>query len=1158
MKKTIARFLGLSLFGVVLALPNASASLTLAGEGKDVDTDHSYLLSYYDDFNGQLKDGWSYVKGSSSYSYAEGEQTKYGWLFNGQDHIQYKRNNNPSDFGKFLYGDETSTNYVFEVKVRADTALTAGEYITEYGSELGKHLTINSMIPFFVQNQEPTSSYQTFYGRSVCFTNYAVGFWEYGDDGKGAWTATARLNTKIGNDFTWADWHTIRVLANGDVCKLFIDDAMILETAQASFTKATATTGPCGFAATINTGYDSLHYDDFKFYEANPNYTTKVTPTTTLDLLDKSKISSTNSKMNYTQNGDKVGVSIPTGGTYGTQITTFNQEYKTFEMDVALDMDNQLALKGKTAEDQTTPNLRVSAESGIIIGSKNATLNSNYYMVSTELIQSNTAYKNISNISLYSYTYKAGASAATAKKLQTIASVTGTSPYLRLSLKDKKLSVTVFANKEAYEAGTITKTVTDLDISAGDGDHFGFRCNTGGNANKFVYEAEILSFSTSDKGAVEYPSKNVVIAPEAANGPYTVSIPTLTNGVIKDGETTLESDISMNAHESKTLKVIPNEGYSISSVLVNGKNIGPAKEIKIDNITRNTTIQVNFVSSSTIDVYLIAGQSNAAGFTPIKGLFNPYTYGGTLNQDKIDEYINGYDNVYYYGATKLNDISKGNMSYEVTRAGEGTAAAYMGPELGFAEVASPILKEQNKQAAVIKYAVGGTGFANSTSDTVKTYGNWLSPTSLVEEEANLVETSGLLYKNLLKVIKSGLVDLVERGYRPVVKGMMWFQGCADAGSKTISNQYAHHLTNLINDLRNDISNLETELSLEKGYLNVVAGKINDNLTRCEYENIVREQIQLVSETVEGVRVIDTKGMIVPDENDNNDVWHFSSKDMLKIGNMFGQALLEENGYLTPETYTVTFNTDGGTSIDAQTLKKWQSIKVPTVPTKEGYTFVKWVIDGTEEEFNFKDYSITSNLTLKAVYEVDAAYEEYENFVSSMETTLKYENGEITKPTQEEWEALKESFAALGEEYQTTLENGNASETGSDLERALFLYDAVINKYGPDEFENFLRRPTSYVPPTPPTPPTSESSGETSSETSSENSNTSSSGSMNETSSSAIASETSNSPSSSEPSSDAKDSGGNNAGIIIGSCVGGVLVAAGIAASIIYFTKKKKK
>lgn len=1144
MKKKLIYLMGLPLFGVALALPKTSALMVFGDEGTKKDTDNSYLLSYYDDFNGSLKDGWSYVKGGSSYSYVEGEAQKYGWLFNGQDHIQYKRNNNPTDFGKFLYGDSSSSNYVFELKVRADTELTAGQYVTTYGSELGKHLTINSMLPFFVQNSEPSSAYQTFYGRGVCFTNYAVGFWEYDNEGKGAWASSARLNVKLGNDFTWADWHNVRVLANEEVCKLFIDETLILETAQSSFKKATATSGPCGFNATINSGYDSLHYDDFKFYEANPNYTTKITPTSTLDLLDKTKFTSTNAKMNYSKNGNKVGFSIPTGGAYGTQLTTINQEYASFDMDIAVDMDNQLALKGTTAEDKTTKNLRVSAESGIVIGAANATLNSNYYMVSTELIQSNSAYVNKSNISLYSYTKKEGGSAATAKKLQTLASVPGTSPYLRLSLKDKKLSVTVFANKADYEANKIAKTVSDLDVSAiSDGNHFGFRCNTGGT-NKFVYEAEILSFSSSDKGAVEYPSKNVEIAPETVGGPYTVTIPTLTNGTIKEGETVITSNITMNAHENKTLKIIPNEGYSISRVLLNGKNIGPKTEIKIENITRNTTIDVDFISSSSIDVYLIAGQSNAAGYTPINGLFKSYTYGESVNQPKVDEYQNGYDNIYYYGATKINDIAKGNMDMDIVRMGNGNAASFMGPELGFAEYSSPILASQNQRAALVKYAIGGTGFANSTSDTVSTFGNWLSPTSLVEEESELVEKSGLLYKNLLEVTKSSLIDLVNRGFRPVVKGLMWFQGCADAGSKTISENYAHHLTNLINDLRKDVAAIETELSLDKGYLHVVAGKINDNLTKCEYEGIVREQTQLVSETLDGVRIIDTKGMIVPDVNDNNDPWHFSSKDMLKIGNMFGQALMEENNYVTPETYTIRFEDENGELIHSENVKKWSSIKLPETPTKEGYSFLKWVMKDADTEINYKDYSVTSDLTLVAKFQIVPAYEEYLSFLSLVNSALKLEGEKIKKPTSEEWASLKNAYTALEEKYQTTIKNGAALKDGNDLEKALFLYDSVINEFGPDEFENFLSRPTSYVPPTPPTPPTSEDPVPSTSKDPTPSSST----------------ETSSSQSSSSFDIDGDmqiDQGGSNTGIIVGVSIAVATVAiAGVGIGIYFFKKRK--
>ena len=1154
MKKSTTRFLGLTLVGSFFAIAslNKTPIVTLAAEG-DADSDYSYNLSFYDDFNGQLKDGWSYAKGGSSYTYVEGEQTKYGWLFNGQDHIQYKRANNPSDSGKLLYGDSTSKNYVFEVKVRADTNMTAGEFVSTYGTDVGEHITINSNIPFFVQNQAPSSAYNAFYGRSVSFNNYAIGFYEFSENGNG-WAKLVRLNEAISDEFTWNDWHTIRVLANDNTCKLFVDGAQILEAAQDKFSRAVGTNGACGIGAAVSEGYDSIHYDDFKYYKANPNYFKKVEGVTTSDLFDKNKISSHSSAVKFTKNGSKAAFTSANGTTYGTQMTIFNQEYKTFDMDVAIDLENQLALKGTDSSDTTTDNLRVSDQSGIVIGAGSANLyNTNYYMVSTMLVQTSAKKNgvvtptNASTISLFSFTPSSNPTAASVgKKVKTICTVKGTAPVLRLSLKDKKLSITVFESKEAYNAGTAKIAISDLDVGTkSDGDRFGFRCNPGGGTTnlRFVYEAEILSFSTSDKGASDYPSTDVKIAPEAVNGPYTVTIPTLTNGKIMDGEMELNSNISMDEHTSKTLKVIPNEGYAISKVTLNGKNIGPAKEIKLENITRNTEIGVEFVTTSSIDVYLLAGQSNAAGQTPINGLFKEYT---GLIQDKIDEYKDGYDNVFYYGTTKTNDPTKGNMEMSVVRAGEGNDSSSMGPELGFGEYVSPLLAAQNKQAAVIKYAVGATGFANSTSDTAEKFGNWLSPTSRTEEGDACIDNAGLLYDNLLKTTKSGLQDLIDRGYRPVIKGIMWMQGCADAGSLTLANKYAHHLTNLINDLRNDLASLETELSLDEGNHEFVAGKINDNLEGAEYEGVIREQIQLVSETVSDVRVVDTKGMTVPDVNDNNDRWHFSSKDVLKLGRMFGQTLMEENGYMTPEQYTVTFNTDGGTSVSSQTLSKWQSVEKPSNPTKEGYNFVKWVVEGSEEEFNFKDFSITSNITLKAVYEKVEGYDDYKSFLDLTSSTLKVQEGEIVEPTAEEWNSLKNSFSALGDDFKETLKNTTASETGSELEQALYLYDLVINTFGPSRYENFLNRPTTYVPPAP----------DTSESTSSEPEIPASSESSVPTTSEQPTSSTSETASSSQAATD-QDNGNNNLGVIIGASAGGVIALAGIIAAVVFIKNKKK-
>ena len=64
-------------------------------------------------------------------------------------------------------------------------------------------------------------------------------------------------------------------------------------------------------------------------------------------------------------------------------------------------------------------------------------------------------------------------------------------------------------------------------------------------------------------------------------------------------------------------------------------------------------------------------------------------------------------------------------------------------------------------------------------------------------------------------------------------------------------------------------------------------------------------------------------------------------------------------------YTVTFNTDGGSKIASVEVKKGKTISKPADPTKEGYEFDCWELDGKEFKFSTK---IKSNITLKAVWE----------------------------------------------------------------------------------------------------------------------------------------------------------------------------------------------
>lgn len=66
-------------------------------------------------------------------------------------------------------------------------------------------------------------------------------------------------------------------------------------------------------------------------------------------------------------------------------------------------------------------------------------------------------------------------------------------------------------------------------------------------------------------------------------------------------------------------------------------------------------------------------------------------------------------------------------------------------------------------------------------------------------------------------------------------------------------------------------------------------------------------------------------------------------------------------------YTVTFNTNGGSAIDAKTVYEEERVAQPAAPTKPLYKFVKWQLNG--EDFDFANTPITANITLDAVYEL---------------------------------------------------------------------------------------------------------------------------------------------------------------------------------------------
>ncbi len=66
-----------------------------------------------------------------------------------------------------------------------------------------------------------------------------------------------------------------------------------------------------------------------------------------------------------------------------------------------------------------------------------------------------------------------------------------------------------------------------------------------------------------------------------------------------------------------------------------------------------------------------------------------------------------------------------------------------------------------------------------------------------------------------------------------------------------------------------------------------------------------------------------------------------------------------------ELFTVRFNSNGGSSVESIEVEKGNKINEPNSPTKDGYSFVSWQLDGKDYDF---DNNIEKSITLIAKWE----------------------------------------------------------------------------------------------------------------------------------------------------------------------------------------------
>ena len=155
----------------------------------------------------------------------------------------------------------------------------------------------------------------------------------------------------------------------------------------------------------------------------------------------------------------------------------------------------------------------------------------------------------------------------------------------------------------------------------------------------------------------------------------------------------------------------------------------------------------------------------------------------------------------------------------------------------------------------------------------------------------------------------------------------------------------------------------------------------------------------------------------------------------------------------PVTHTVSFYTDGGNTVAQQTVNDGETVTVPDTPTKNGYTFSGWTLNGEPYDFNLP---VTADITLKATW-VENQKPQPKRHTVTFDTTGGSEIGQQTvdegekaiqpaNPTREGYDF--QGWLLNGQAYDwNTPITGDITLTASWTEKAPTLFTVAFNTGG---------------------------------------------------------------------------------------------------------------
>ncbi len=263
----------------------------------------------------------------------------------------------------------------------------------------------------------------------------------------------------------------------------------------------------------------------------------------------------------------------------------------------------------------------------------------------------------------------------------------------------------------------------------------------------------------------------------------------------------------------------------------------------------------------SIDVYLIGGQSNATGQGYMANLPESFT---------IDTSVR----IFY-----SNGLKGGGKPMEWSPLCQ---AAESPDRFGVELSMGTKLKELNpqKEIAIIKHALSGSNL----------FEQW-NPGENKKDTVSFGEE----FKKFVQTVDDGMQKLREAGYRPVIRGMVWQQGEADArfdSGMENSINYGQNLNHFIHRVRQQFRS--KKMLFVYGYVIPVA------LPRFSGREAVRQSQSNVDQdsghqlAVKGAFVVDTDHLPLRCDEPNSpypeDKVHFNTFGILELGNIFAEKI----------------------------------------------------------------------------------------------------------------------------------------------------------------------------------------------------------------------------------------------------------------------------